>query len=283
MGDTADDLLLSFDLSKADRKKYKFVKDKFDSHFVIEKNVIYERAKFNMRSQKEREADNSFITDLYALAEFCNFGNLRDELIRDRLVVSILDKQLSKKLQLDVDLTLEKAIIQARQKETIRKQQTVLRTDSEVKVDYFKSKRRKPYKYKGVNNDKGKKYVTVPSQKKCDRCLGNNHARKDCPAKDAICHACEKHGHYKKACRSKHIRQVTAYSNQVREATDQMEELFLGVMESPNHETAWESKVFNNNKKVSIKLDSGGDVTGLSEKLYKSEFQMWSLFQQIKC
>ena len=72
MEDTADDLLLSFDLSEADRKKYKPVKDKFDSHFVIKKNIIYERAKFNMRSQKEGEPVDSFITDLYALDEFCN-------------------------------------------------------------------------------------------------------------------------------------------------------------------------------------------------------------------
>ena len=152
--------------------------------------------------------------------------------------MGILDKQLSEKLQLDIDLTLEKAIIQAKRKETIRKQQTVLRTDREVKVDYLKSKQREPNKYRDAPKDKGKKSVTVPPQKKCDRCLGNNHARKDCPAKDAICHACEKCGHYKKACRSKHIRQVTAYTDQVREATDQMEELFLGVIEIPNQETA---------------------------------------------
>ena len=109
----------------------------------------------------------------------------------------------------------------------------------------------------------------------------NNHARKDCPAKDAICHACEKHGHYKKACRSKHIGQVTAYTDQVKEATDQKNcsyiELFLGVIESLNHETAWESKVFINNNKVSMKLDSNADVTVLSEKLYKSEFHLWPI------
>ena len=67
MGDTADDLLLSFDLNEADRKKYKPVKDQFDSHFVIKKSVIYERAKFNIRSQNEGKPVDSFITDLYAL------------------------------------------------------------------------------------------------------------------------------------------------------------------------------------------------------------------------
>ena len=112
--------------------------------------------------------------------------------------------------------------------------------------------------------------------------MGNIHARIDYPAKDAICHACEKRGHFKKACRSKHIRQVTAYTDQVREATDQMEELFLGVIESPNHETAWESKVFINNIKVSIKLDSGADVTVLSEKLYELEFHMWPILPTSK-
>ena len=36
-------------------------------------------------------------------------------------------------------------------------------------------------------------------------------------------------------------------------------------------------KVFINNKKVSIKLDSGGNITVLSEKLYESEFYMWRI------
>ena len=56
-----------------------------------------------------------------------------------------------------------------------------------------------------------------------------------------------------------------------------MEELFPGVIDSPNHETVWESKVSFDNKKVSMKLDSDADVTVLSEKIYKSEFYMWPI------
>ena len=66
--------------------------------------------------QKEGEPVDSSITDLFALVGFCNYRNLRDELIRNRLVVGTLDKQLSEKLQCDVHLMLEKAIIQDRQK-----------------------------------------------------------------------------------------------------------------------------------------------------------------------
>ena len=75
----------------------------------------------------------------------------------------------------------------------------------------------------------------------------------------------------------RHIRQVTAYIDQVREATDQMEELFLNVIEIPNHETAWESKVFINNKKVSIKLDRSADITVLSEKFCESKYHTWPI------
>ena len=110
MGNEADDKLQSFDLSDADRKKYKSVKDKFEGHFIIKRNVTFERARFNMRVQEESESVDSLITDLYTLAEFCVFGDLHDELIRDRTVVGIRDKNLSERLQLESELTLSKAI-----------------------------------------------------------------------------------------------------------------------------------------------------------------------------
>ena len=69
MGDQADDILRSFKLSEADRKKYTVVKGKFEAYFIKRRNVIFERAKFNKRKQEEGEPVDSFITDLYALAE----------------------------------------------------------------------------------------------------------------------------------------------------------------------------------------------------------------------
>ena len=53
MGDEADDILRSFKLSDEDKKKYSVVKAKFDAHFVLRTNVIYERAKFNRRMQQD--------------------------------------------------------------------------------------------------------------------------------------------------------------------------------------------------------------------------------------
>ena len=82
---------------------------KLDSFFKVRKNVIYERAKFNRRVQQPGETAEQFIIALYNLSESCKYGTMRNELLRDRLVVGIRDSALSSKLQLDSDLTLEKA------------------------------------------------------------------------------------------------------------------------------------------------------------------------------
>ena len=50
-------------------------------------------------------------------------------MVCDRIVVGLKDKTLSEKLQLEADLTLEKAINQARQKELIRRQQGFIRQE----------------------------------------------------------------------------------------------------------------------------------------------------------
>ena len=60
----------------------------------------------------------AFITSLFTLVDNCAYGALKEEMIRDRIVVGLQDGKLAENLQLDPELTLEKAIYQARQSET---------------------------------------------------------------------------------------------------------------------------------------------------------------------
>ena len=60
MGDEADDIVKSFTFAIADEKKYTKVKEKFDQHFIIKRNLIFERAKFNMRKQETSEPVDAF-------------------------------------------------------------------------------------------------------------------------------------------------------------------------------------------------------------------------------
>ena len=69
--------------------------------------MIFERARFNRRFQPEGETIEFFITDLYALIENCEYGELCEDFLRDCIVVGIRDTKLSETLQLDEALTLK--------------------------------------------------------------------------------------------------------------------------------------------------------------------------------
>ena len=83
MGEEADSVLASTHISAEDRKKYDAVVAKFDAYFQVRRNIIFERAKFNRRSQREGESAEQYITELYELIEFCEYGGLKEEMLRD--------------------------------------------------------------------------------------------------------------------------------------------------------------------------------------------------------
>ena len=103
--------------------------EKGSRHFVVHRNVIFQCAKFNRRPQEGGEIVDNFVTALHALAEHCAFGTLHDELIGDLIVVGLLDSKLVGKLQLDPELTLTKAMHQARQSEAVKRHQTLMKNN----------------------------------------------------------------------------------------------------------------------------------------------------------
>ena len=272
MGDKADDILNSFGLSDDERKVYRTVKEKFDDYFEPKRNVIFQRAKFNQRKQLPGESVDDFITDLHCLADRCNYGDLRNEMVRDRIVVGLLDGALSEKLQLDANLTMETAVTAARQSEGVHKQQSVVRGKSTVDktelvdtVDAVNSaqgvKKRFHHKQVAGNFLTGK--TPVPQQKvnRCPRCgKSPNHSRYQCPAKDAICHRCRKKGHYQAMC--------TAQFKQVNAVTST--EPFLGVITDSNNSSAWNVTLSVNGTEIEFKLDTGADVSAIPDHMLNS-------------
>ena len=130
MGDDAEGVLASTNITEDARKKYKDVVAKFDEYFDVRKNIIYERAKFNTRDQQEGETTDEYITVLYELIETCEYGALKEDILRNRIVVGIRDKSMSEKLQLQNDLTLEKVKMATRQKDAVRQQSQQLVTSA---------------------------------------------------------------------------------------------------------------------------------------------------------
>ncbi len=272
MGDAADDILRSFQLSEQDSKTYQTVKGKFDSHFIKKRNVIYERARFNLRHQEEGEAVDTFITALYGLAEYCGYGDLHDEMIRDRIVVGIRDAPLAVKLQLDAELTLDKAVRQVRQAETVKSQQPLLRGgDLSVKPDNqvgAVSREKGGHKYVRPRQGSGVPAHKQPAKAMCGRCGRPPHDRQLCPARDAVCHKCNKRGHFKSVCRSSaNVQEVNLDPSETRPEG----EAFLGSLteQGANPRSPWALSLLLNRKPTHFELDTGAEVSVISPKAHQ--------------
>ena len=123
MGPEAEHIMKTILSDKS--SKYDDVIKEFDDHFVPKKNIIFERARFRNRVQNSGENVETFERSLYELAEHCNFGNAKDDNIRDSIVIGLLDKQVSQQLQMESSLTLTNAIEKARHAELVKSQNVV--------------------------------------------------------------------------------------------------------------------------------------------------------------
>ncbi|UYV64657.1 K02A2.6-like, partial [Cordylochernes scorpioides] len=276
MGDKAEEILILFNLSEAQINDYKLVASKFQDYFIGKRNVIYERAKFNRRSQGETEPVEEFITNLYVLAETCSYGSLKEEMIRDRLVVGVKNFNLSEKLQLESELTLEKAIQIVRQSESVKNQQKEIRQDTEKRnVDVidrkggrngtnFQKTRMKGTKTYNSNFPKNPQGWSSNEKRKCIRCgYYPGHSKEQCPARDAICNKCRKKGHFAKVCHTKTVQEVSSSQNYA----------FIGIVGmQENAEDKWCEVIKVNDQPIKFKIDTGAEVSVMPEGIYLQHF-----------
>ena len=75
-------------------KCYEDVCKKFKELCEGPNNVIYEPLVFNQRNHKERERIDNFVSELKRLSLTCEFWDLKDSLIRDRIVGGVLTDEL---------------------------------------------------------------------------------------------------------------------------------------------------------------------------------------------
>ena len=197
-------VLTSTNISNNDRKQYDKVLAKMDE-FKVQKNVIFVRARFNQRTQRDGETAEEYITCLYSLAADCQYRNLKDEI---RRVAGIRNNSLSVHLQMDPNLMLEKAKQIVRQRETVQKQQTILNhweRLAETTVSYLKTDKRSSSHRTKTSTAQQKPQQQQHSQK-CTRCEKGPHPCGACPTKEAICHKCKKKD---VQCFSKGLAEVT--------------------------------------------------------------------------
>ena len=164
---------------------------RFDDHFLASVNVTFERHLFFIRDQKAGESVDRYVTALRTLASTCEFGDLREPLIRDRFVCGLSNAAVKERLLRTSKLTLQKA---CRAAEAAKEQvQVIEKPTSDERVDTIRSFTKKSFQSAG---EKGS------SSYRCGYC-GYVHGAKRCPARGKTCNVCRGLGHFASVCKTK--------------------------------------------------------------------------------
>ncbi|XP_014673255.1 PREDICTED: uncharacterized protein LOC106813592 [Priapulus caudatus] len=179
----------------------------FDTYCQPKKNETIERFKFNMRVQGD-ETLEKFITDVKTLSQTCNFGDLADSLVRDKLVCGVKDQHLRERLLRTPELTLDKTIELARAAELTKQNVSTLDggAAAEAEVHKVRYTQRKVYRSPDYKGRKGHPHKEEkPNARECLYC-GKTHVlkRELCPAYGQICRKCHKPNHFEAKCESLH-------------------------------------------------------------------------------
>lgn len=201
---------------------------------------------------------------MHKLAKYCNYGDTREEMIRDRLVVGVRDMRLSEKMQLQDNLNYKKALEMARSYETVLRQNRELhqKTDANAtSINRVQSKGKKQSLEKSKTS--GKSW-------KCYFCGGNKqHKRDACPARESECNKCSLIGHWSKVCKKGSKTGSSLPNVKINAVTDDSDYYFVGSVKENDESAQWEDIVRVGNIPVKFRLDSGADVTVIRSPVWE--------------
>lgn len=167
-----------------------------EGYCLPQTNETYERFVFNSARQSDKEDINQFVSRLRKLAESCNFGNLKDSLIRDRIVIGIQSDEARKVLLKTRNLTLVDAIDVCRSQKLVENRMAAMcvkeePVEAETSSEVIAKVR--------MGSARAEKWL-------CKYCGRKDHKwgdRDSCPANNAKCRSCGKLNHFAAVCRTK--------------------------------------------------------------------------------
>ena len=86
-------------------KSFKDLVKELNEHYNPTPSEIVQRFKFHGRYRKQGESVATYVAELRALAEFCNFGASLEDMLRDQLVWGIKNDAMQQRLLQEAKLT----------------------------------------------------------------------------------------------------------------------------------------------------------------------------------
>lgn len=166
-----------------DKERYDSVIEKFHAYCSPQKNTVYERYVFRSRMQQPGETFDCFVTDLKLKPQSCDFGDLKDSMVRDQIVYGIHDKRIRERLLRDAKLALEEAERLCHASELAQQHPKTFDETSAVhdsaNVEVVKNKAKSNIPQKANKDPIG-----------CCRRCGGRHEPRQCPAYGKRCSKC---------------------------------------------------------------------------------------------
>ncbi|XP_039870493.1 uncharacterized protein LOC120723214 [Simochromis diagramma] len=243
-----------------DEHKLMKIMEKFEEYCNPKKNITYERYKFFTCVQGDMPI-SQYITELKLRAKSCEFGQLQESLIRDRVVCGITSDAMRERLLREDDITLEKVVQLCIAAETTKAQiKQMHEEDHNAQVSAHESKDVDAVRHKQTcKKDRQSKMKLNDKDQastfNCKRC-GTKHALRQCPAYGKQCKNCGKMNHFARMCRSRKVHTVAD------EATDQQASLFIGAVNAKTQTRTdeWTVEIKVGHKPVKFKLDTGAQA-----------------------
>ncbi|XP_025833925.1 uncharacterized protein K02A2.6-like [Agrilus planipennis] len=253
IGPDAIEIYNSFNLSEVETDNLQVIKDRFKEYFAPKTNISFERYIFFKIEQNEDEQFNEFLTRIKTQAGKCEFDNLCDEMLKDKIVFGIRSNQVREKLLTEDKLDLMKAVNICRTSEQASKQ-----------LDEFESKS-KTERVSAVKNKDARKEENKNFD--CRRC-GTNHKRRECPAFNKPCTKCNRNGHFANMCRTtkKYDTKRKNRVNVLEESSNSEDDVYISAI-STGEKKNWTEKIQVDNVKFTVKLDTGEECNVLPRHL----------------
>lgn len=178
----------------------------FDAYCLPKKNVVIETFKFNNIFQKPDQPVENYLTELKNQADLCDFKcescstSFKNRMIRDKLLLGMVDKELQSRLLREKSLTLDVLSDTIKSVEVSKKHSQMLKEN----VDVNSISKSRSYN-KDSNKDEKNKTQNFNQPElplvNCQKC-GLKHQMNKCPAYGKICNRCHRYNHYANVCRN---------------------------------------------------------------------------------
>lgn len=236
LGDSALDVFCSLNLTPNQLNNYAECVNAMEAFCKPRKNTVFERHNFYKRNQQEGESFDSFLMEIRRLVKTCDFGDKENEMLRDKIVMGVVDIRLQAKLletnDLTYDIAIEKCRANEATKEQTREMNKTTTTVNEIqnsksqsqthgnannnnnngqqrsKRNYTNHTNRNNNSQNQYNKGKNNNYQNRQNDNRqqntnnSDACKYCNlrHAPNNCPAYGKNCNLCSKRNHFASVC-----------------------------------------------------------------------------------